>query len=382
MISQMKTRTLPTQLKPAPDSMQAYLLRQGKPAWMWLINLVWTMWVFIVPTFTPQGYDWRWVLLTLCSFPAFLFLYWATFCLSRRWIATCSLGMVVLCMALLRWYPSGLNYFVFGCILLSGSNYRSVWAYLAQVLALNGLLILWGHWLGFPWGTFIWVPVTTLGIGVIMHFDRISKQRDAALRLSHEEVRRLAATAERERIGRDLHDLLGHTLSLITLKLELARKLSEQDTHASRREMEEAETVARDALAQVRSAVTGIRSTDLAAELASARLLLESSQTTLQYDAPPPLPTDAERALALALREAATNIARHARATQAKIVFTHEPGAMQMCVEDNGIGGATVDGNGLRGMSERIAALGGRLLIESPKGQGTRVLVWLPVQAM
>jgi two-component system sensor histidine kinase DesK len=378
----MNTHLLPSWLKPAPDSVQADLLRQGKPAWMWLINLMWSMWVFTVPMFTPQGYDRRWVLLTLCSFPVFLFLYWGTFCWSRRWIAACSLGMVVLCMALLRWYPPGLSYFVFGCILLSAGNYRSVWVYLAQVLALNGLLILWGHWLGYPWGTFLWAPITTLGIGVIMHFDRIGKQRDAALRLSHEEVRRLAATAERERIGRDLHDLLGHTLSLITLKLELARKLSEPDPASSRREMEEAEHVARDALAQVRSAVTGIRSAGLAAELASARLLLESSQVHLQYDAPPALPENTERPLALTLREAATNIARHARATQARIVFTHESGAIKMHVEDNGIGGATVDGNGLRGMSERIAALGGTLSIDSPKGQGTRVLVWLPVQAV
>src|SRR3546814_5511333 len=73
------------------------------------------------------------------------------------------------------------------------------------------------------------------------------------------EVRRLAATAERERIGRDLHDLLGHTLSLITLKLELSRKLFDRDPAAARTEIAEAEKVARHALAEVRSAVTGIR---------------------------------------------------------------------------------------------------------------------------
>ena len=148
----------------------------------------------------------------------------------------------------------------------------------------------------------VWMPVMTLIIGLIINVERASADKDIALKLSHDEVRRLAATAERERIGRDLHDLLGHTLSLITLKLELARKLSERDPPGSRRELEEAERVARHALAEVRSAVTGIRSADLAAELASARLLLESSNVHLEYDAPPAvLPPDVERGLSLVL---------------------------------------------------------------------------------
>ena len=135
------------------------------------------------------------------------------------------------------------------------------------------------------------------------------REKDAALALSQDEVRRLAATAERERIGRDLHDLLGHTLSLITLKLELSRKLFERDPARAKHEMEDAERVAREALAQVRSAVTGIRATDLAAELASAKLLLETTRVQLDY-APPPqgLPPEVERGLALVLREAVTNI--------------------------------------------------------------------------
>src|SRR3546814_4560513 len=127
----------------------------------------------------------------------------------------------------------------------------------------------------------------TLIIGITVNVESMAHEKDAALQLSHDEVRRLAATAERERIGRDLHDLLGHTLSLITLKLELSRKLFERDPTASKRELEDAEAVARHALAEVRCAVTGIRAADLAAELASARLMLESSGVHLDYGAPP-----------------------------------------------------------------------------------------------
>src|SRR5690606_3950244 len=125
--------------------------------------------------------------------------------------------------------------------------------------------------LGYPWQVLAWMVPMTLLIGTIVNIEGANQQKEAAQRLSQEEIRRLAATAERERIGRDLHDLLGHTLSLITLKLELSRKLLDRDPALARQEIAEAEKVARHALAEVRSAVTGIRAADLAAELAAAR---------------------------------------------------------------------------------------------------------------
>ncbi|MGM3213511.1 sensor histidine kinase, partial [Klebsiella pneumoniae] len=110
----------------------------------------------------------------------------------------------------------------------------------------------------YPWQSLVWVPAVSFIIGMVVNVETVNKEKDAALQLSQEEVRRLATTAERERIGRDLHDLLGHTLSLITLKLELARKLHDRGDARARQEIGEAEDIAREALAQVRSAVTGI----------------------------------------------------------------------------------------------------------------------------
>ena len=101
-----------------------------------------------------------------------------------------------------------------------------------------------------------WYSCTAIGCAT---WRRLNEKKDADLRLSHEEVRRLAATAERERIGRDLHDLLGHTLSLIALKSELAGKLLARDPVAARREIADVERITREALAQVRSAVSGMR---------------------------------------------------------------------------------------------------------------------------
>ena len=367
-------------MMPAPDSAAADNLRRGKSPWTDGVHLLWSMWIFITPAMGGGNYDARWFALTLASYPLFLWLYAQTLLAPKRISWRYPAAMVVLCALLLRWYPSGMSYFVFGCVLLGITRNASLPRYLALLLSLNGLLAAFAYAAGYPWQVMAWMAPMTLIIGIIVRVEAIAHDKDAALKLSHDEVRRLAATAERERIGRDLHDLLGHTLSLITLKLELARKLADRDPAASRRELEEAEHVARDALAQVRSAVTGIRSTDLAAELASAKLMLESSQVRLDYDLPPSdLPPEVERGLALILREAATNIARHAQAACAKIEFVCEAKTVQLCIGDDGRGGVQADGNGLAGMRDRVRALGGTLSVDSPRNGGTRLLVRVPL---
>ena len=378
----MKRPALPHWLQPAPDSVAAQELRLGRSPWTNFIHLVWSVWVFLTPAVSGGafGYTLHWTVLTLLSYPLFLWLYATSVFASPRRAHLAALGMVALCIALLPWYPSGLSYFVFGCVMLQPRRSRSVLRYLGTVVVLNVILISYARYIGYPWQALVWMPTVTAIIGVIVMVERIHREREVALKLSHDEVRRLAATAERERIGRDLHDLLGHTLSLITLKLELARKLAERDPAASRRELADAEQVARDALAQVRSAVTGIRSADLAAELASAKLMLESTQVQLDYDAAPDeLPPEVERGLALVLREAVTNIARHAQATRARIEFVREAKTVQLCISDDGRGGVAVDGNGLAGMRDRVRALGGSFSVDSPRGGGTRLLVRLPL---
>ncbi|QIL21626.1 sensor histidine kinase [Thermomonas sp. HDW16] len=366
--------------KPAADSAVAQDLRRGRSPWTHAIHLLWSIWLFITPLMGGGEYNARWFALTFASYPLFLLLYAKTLFAPTRSAWWYPLGMVALCLLLMRWYPSGLSYFVFGCVMLGAVRNDSLQRYLSILLLLNAVLAVVGLRLHYPWQVLAWLLPMTMTIGVITRIEAINQDKDAALRLSQDEVRRLAATAERERIGRDLHDLLGHTLSLITLKLELARKLAERDPPASRLHMEEAERVAREALAEVRSAVTGIRSSNLAAELASARLMLESSHVHLDYDAPPQeLPPEVERGLALLLREAVTNIARHAQASCARIEFVREAKTVQLCVGDDGRGGVDADGNGLAGMRDRVRALGGTLSVDSPRGGGTRVLVRVPL---
>lgn len=224
-----------------------------------------------------------------------------------------------------------------------------------------------------------WMPLVLVGtlIGVIGIYDADKQRRNAALRLSQEEVRQLAQVAERERISRDLHDLLGHTLSVITLKAELAARLLERDPARAEAEIRGVEQVSRAALAQVREAVAGMRTRGLAGELEHARMALKAAAVELAADAaPPPLPPAAEAALAMVLREAVTNVIRHAEARNCRVSFRAEPEAVVLEVQDDGRGGGLMEGGGIAGMRSRLAAAGGRLEVSS--GHGTRVRAWMP----
>ena len=370
---------LPNWLRPAPDSWMAGALRRGRPAWGEAIHLLWSVWVFIVPVFTPQGYDALWWALTAVSYPLFVALYVVALLRPAGWVRLAALAMAALSLVLLPWYPSGMSYFVFACVFMGAGHWRSIWGYPLALVALNLVFIAVSRAVGMPWSAMVWMPVTTLVIGLIVQLQRIAERKDTALLLSQEEVRRLAATAERERIGRDLHDLLGHTLSLVALKADLAGKLLQRDPAAAGREIGELGQVARDALAQVRRAVTGIRAAGLAAELAAARLLLESGGVAVEAELEEAaLAPEHETVLALCLREAATNIQRHARARRVRVELARAGDRWRLAVEDDGRGGAIRPGNGLDGMRERLRTLGGSLRFEPAGARGTRLVAELP----
>lgn len=364
---------------PAPDSNTAQSMRRKRSPWVDAVHLLWSVWIFITPIFNQ--YTWQWAFITLVTYPIFLVLY-AKICVAPcRTRPYYAFALIALAFGLMPFYPSGLTYFVYGCVMFRTQGMKLP-AYMVLLVVLNALCLVEALLLHYSWQSVISIPLTCFIVSAIINAEMMSDEQEAKLQLSQDEVRRLAATAERERIGRDLHDLLGHTLSLITLKLELSRKLFDRDSEAARRELEDAERVARHALAEVRAAVTGIRSTDLAAELASARLLLESSAVRLDYGVlPDSLPLDIERALALVIREAVTNIHRHAAATEACVRFVRTTEKIEMQISDNGKGGLSAHGNGMSGMCERVRAIGGSLQVDSPLRHGTRLLISVPLPA-
>jgi two-component system, NarL family, sensor histidine kinase DesK len=213
------------------------------------------------------------------------------------------------------------------------------------------------------------------------------------------ELARTAVAEERLRISRDLHDLLGHSLSLIALKSELAGRMIESDPQRAAREIAELEAVARRSLAEVRQAVTGYRQPSLAAELAAARRMLAAAGIDCRVDAPGSydLPPEVDALLAWTVREGSTNIVRHSGARHAGITVTVTGASASAELTDDGAGPpagrgapAAGDGNepvaatgpagsGLAGLAERAGRLGGTLLAGAGARGGFRVRVTVPL---
>jgi two-component system sensor histidine kinase DesK len=367
--------------RPTPDSLWNRFHEKPRLRLAALFNLVWTVYVFGDLVFAEKLNP-HWWLATMTAFPLFLVIYAISYVRPIRWAPWFAAGVAVLAYSIMGINASGgACLMIYACAMMGfeGSPRR---CYTGMACVIGGFALAGTFVYTWPPTILATVSFIALSVGSINVIYRFNAQRDAELKLSHDEVRRLAAMAERERIGRDLHDLLGHTLSLITLKLELSRRLIDRDTDAARREMEEAESVARHALAEVRSAVTGIRATGLAAELASARLLLNASMVQFEYVSNlPELPERLEAGLALVLREAVTNIHRHAHASSAEARLDVTAGQLTLCIADNGSGGVGSEGNGICGMRERVRALGGTLAFESERGKGTRVRIVVPLTA-
>ncbi len=341
-------------------------------------HLLWSLW-FFGDLIYGQAANFVWWTTIFLGLPALWLLWLLATRRPRSELGGYLSAMALLGFALLPWNHSGGTCVLIyvGALLAFLGDLRRALAFMVVVLM---VFAVQARSLGWPWGVVLAMCAVILSVCFGNIVQRIGMQKDAELRLSHEEVRRLAASAERERIGRDLHDLLGHTLSLIALKSELANRLFDRDAAAAKREMIDVERVARDALAQVRSAVTGIRAAGIAAELASAKLLLESNGVHLDCRIEDiGMPVETETVLAMTLREAVTNIQRHACATRARVVFENAPPGVVLRVEDNGRGGAIVPGNGLAGMRERLAMIGAQLSIESRRGQGTVLLAAAPL---
>ncbi|MCX5204422.1 sensor histidine kinase [Streptomyces sp. NBC_00237] len=190
------------------------------------------------------------------------------------------------------------------------------------------------------------------------------------LREARATVAQLAANEERLRLARDLHDLLGHSLSLITLKSELAGRMLPGHPEQAAQQVADIEKVSRQALVDVREAVTGYRRATLAAELAGARTALAAAGVAADLPAAlppdaPDVPPEQEEALAWALREAVTNVVRHSGARRCTVRLrrtqTLDGAFLELTVEDDGRGtpGTPRAGNGLTGMGERLARAGG-----------------------
>jgi two-component system, NarL family, sensor histidine kinase DesK len=217
----------------------------------------------------------------------------------------------------------------------------------------------------------------TLVVGGTNLFTAQRLRSNSKLQMAQEEIEQLAKVAERERIARDLHDVLGHTLSVIVLKSELAGRLFSRNPERAAAEIADVEHIARKALTDVREAIRGYRAEGLTAEIRRAHGVLDAAGVALVCEETPlALSPTEESVLSLVLREAVTNIVRHAQASHCVVRFQEKDGQTVLVVEDDGRGGVREDGNGVRGMRERIEALGGHFAVDA--GHGTRLTIQIP----
>lgn len=219
----------------------------------------------------------------------------------------------------------------------------------------------------------------TLTTGLGMVGVRAMMQQNDELRLAREEVAKLAVAEERLRFARDLHDLLGHSLSVIVLKAELAGKMAGRDPARMETEVHDIERVARQALREVREAVSGYRQPSLSQALETARATLEGAGLSVRMNLEAqPGAVAAEGTLAWAVREATTNVIRHSGAHRVVFGLRREGPGVVLSVIDDGRGGAVSEGNGLRGLRERIAASGGQLRFGPAPESGFELAVTVP----
>jgi two-component system sensor histidine kinase DesK len=278
---------------------------------------------------------------------------------SRAWLHL--VAIVLLGIALAPINGGAATFFIYGCAFAPFLVKTELDA--AKVMGIIAGSAALGTWLlHLSMGFLVYASGFAIVIGAGNIFFAQKNRANEKLRMAKEEIEHLAKVAERERIARDLHDVLGHTLSVIILKSELAGKLIDRDPRRAKAEIADVERTSREALSEVRNTIRGYRSHSLEAEFKQAKATLETAGVSLKAESVEVALTPAqESVVSLIVREAVTNVVRHAGARNCSLRLTPVNGSCLLEVQDDGSGGSQVEGNGLRGMRERIEALGGTL---------------------
>lgn len=345
----------------------------GWTPYAWLVYL--SLYVLVAVAQADTAGEW---VIHSAGLLVFLVLYFRAFWFDGDALVAMAFAIVGLGVVMIPVNFGASAFFIYGAAFL-GEAKRPAAA--VRWLALIVAIIVVEAWL-VPLRPQAWVPAAAFSIligGTNIHFCEL-RRKDRALLAAKEAAEHLAAIAERERIARDLHDLLGHTLSVIVIKSELAAKLADRDPARAAAEIRDVEQISRKALQEVRRAIHGFRGESVEQELATGRASLAAAGVELvssigRLDLPP----DVERALALGVREALTNVIRHSRATRCEVSAEYRPGTVSLIVQDNGVGGHAAEGTGLSGMRARLTEAGGdvhrdgshgmRLVLTAPRAQ-------------
>jgi two-component system, NarL family, sensor histidine kinase DesK len=288
---------------------------------------------------------------------------------TARWAFVAGFAAMTICSAVV-WGWGFANYGVYVAIAIAA---LIPWRQSRFAIVAWGLFLVAVWLIGQDVGA-LFIAVLAVGIGLAMGGGIEGGRITYQLAQSQRRVSTLSVAAERERIGRDLHDILGHSLTAISIKSGLAARLIDADPVAAKAQIAEVESIARQALADVRATASGLTEIRLATELASARSVLLAAGVEAQVpSALPPLSDEVSELFGYVVREAVTNVVRHAEAGLCRITVS----PTEVRVADDGVGRAGARGNrghggrGLHGLNDRVAAAGGTLDIDSRPGAGT-----------
>lgn len=331
----------------------------GWTPYLWLFYLLFFFmeWYFQTPTVQD-------VLLMTGTVLVFLPIYFSGF---RRTGRAALMHVAAITLIAMVWTPFNIGASVFyiyaASFACTAGRFREGLMIILMIMAMALAMWVWFQ----PSIAFL-VPAVVFSfiVGIANLFYTEQSRKNAELRLSQAEVRRLARIAERERIARDLHDVLGHTLSLIVLKSELANRLLEQKPEAAREEILSIEGTARKALGEVRQAISGFHEMSLEEAIEQAQLSLRSADIELkvEVDDDIDLTDQATAMLSLVIREAVTNIIRHADARRCVIRLSQDHERCLLDISDDGKGRIRADGSGVQGMRARIESLHGELMVK------------------
>jgi two-component system, NarL family, sensor histidine kinase DesK len=344
------------------------------------VALLYSVYLFVRPAYRHSPLDLREFIF---FYMVFLVVYYLAGNLTGRRQAMAFLAFFLIAFLYYPLNPEGYVIFVYPFATLCLFVHRLRTVFVVLIAMMFGVVLENGY-LNNPYGNVENVLLFCVLLGLSNFAFARQARTNALLERANSEIERLTQEAERERIARDLHDLLGHTLTVITVKLDLARRLLSQDAERARNEIVEAEQTARNGLAEVREAVSGYRAAGLDAEIGRARRSLLSADVVLTTAFTPlRLSSGQVNVICLALREAVTNVVRHAHATLCHMTLLEKDGTIHFTIEDNGTGGQMEgkfrEGNGLLGMRERVQSMAGAMTLTSSASGGTSIEITLPL---
>jgi len=355
------------------DKLNQSLIDGGRPYWVWG-PLVFTSFYFLPLIFSNQHFSLITGVISVVIYISFLFLYHKAANTQGDKVSPTLALMITLCVlgtAITPGTQALFGFITFFC----GFNFPLKKGLLGLVIVLMAVLLsatTFNYIDAFFIAPAIIVSTALFFMGRAERKDRIHEAQE---KVSQNSIEQLATIAERERIARDMHDLIGHSLTTIALKAELAEKYLNVDKIVmAKQEVNEVSTLSRDILSQVRHAVSGLKTRDINGQVEQLKSkLIKHNFTVKVTNELSNLSAMVESSLILMLTEAVTNILKHSNGDKVIIQFEQSDNAINLSISDNGTVDEVSFGNGLTGITERCQQLNGSVEVEYKQGMAIKI---------